>query len=333
MNSKIRIVVSALGLMAFVGLSHARIIGTNPTGSSADTWCDGGREIGGNVVVSSSEVCVDYQGNFLPTVGSNQNLGTPSLPWLNVYTSSITNTGNQSITGNLTVSGNTTLGDNGADTFTLNAGTTIVRNIVNAVFVATSTTASAPIISLDGANIRLGIGTATPGAALDVRGVIISSAALPPQVIIDALASNSAELDLDDKNASASSLNHGFKTTQIANGDMCELIGTVKNGAPAGCITQWSSNGFATGNTSVNANLSAGNLFQVASSSFVVKGTGATLFTSKTLAFLLLYVPATAGETFFCSNCTGVLGATGKILVSTGTSAGNFADAGGGAFK
>jgi hypothetical protein len=53
---------------------------------------------------------------------------------------------------------------------------------------------------------------------------------------------------------------------------------------------------------------------------------------SKTLAQLQLLVPA-AGDSYFCSNCTGSLGATGKILVATGTSAGNFADAAGGIFK
>jgi hypothetical protein len=53
---------------------------------------------------------------------------------------------------------------------------------------------------------------------------------------------------------------------------------------------------------------------------------------SKTLAQLQLLVP-TAGDVYFCSNCTGALGATGKILVATGTSAGNFADAAGGIFK
>jgi hypothetical protein len=53
---------------------------------------------------------------------------------------------------------------------------------------------------------------------------------------------------------------------------------------------------------------------------------------SKTLAQLQALVPA-AGDVYFCSNCTGSLGATGKILVATGTSAGNFADAAGGIFK
>jgi hypothetical protein len=53
---------------------------------------------------------------------------------------------------------------------------------------------------------------------------------------------------------------------------------------------------------------------------------------SKTLAQLQLIVP-TVGDVYFCNNCTGALGATGKILVATGTAAGNFADAAGGIFK
>ena len=65
---------------------------------------------------------------------------------------------------------------------------------------------------------------------------------------------------------------------------------------------------------------------------------GATTFSGKinpfsqTIAQLRLIVPA-AGDSYFCSNCTGAVGATGKIVVATGTSAGNFADAAGGAFK
>ncbi|MDD2804870.1 MAG: hypothetical protein PHV33_04890 [Elusimicrobiales bacterium] len=49
---------------------------------------------------------------------------------------------------------------------------------------------------------------------------------------------------------------------------------------------------------------------------------------SKTLAQLQALVPVVEGEAYYCSNCSPK-----KIVVSTGTAAGNFADAAGGTFK
>ena len=49
---------------------------------------------------------------------------------------------------------------------------------------------------------------------------------------------------------------------------------------------------------------------------------------SRTIAQLVAYSPITTGEQFYCSNCSPA-----KIVVSTGTSASNFADAVGGTFK
>jgi len=54
---------------------------------------------------------------------------------------------------------------------------------------------------------------------------------------------------------------------------------------------------------------------------------------AQTKAQLSAVVPTAVGQVYFCSNCTGAVGATGKIVVSTGTSAGNFADAAGGLFQ
>lgn len=55
--------------------------------------------------------------------------------------------------------------------------------------------------------------------------------------------------------------------------------------------------------------------------------------TNQTIAQLRVLVPPAVGTEYFCSNCTGSVGATGKIVVATGTAAGNFADAAGGAFQ
>jgi len=70
-------------------------------------------------------------------------------------------------------------------------------------------------------------------------------------------------------------------------------------------------------------------------------GTGANTFTgkqtlsggtlglySRLMAELLLMVPATEGELYYCSDCVPK-----KVVVSTGTAAGNFADAAGGTFQ
>lgn len=54
---------------------------------------------------------------------------------------------------------------------------------------------------------------------------------------------------------------------------------------------------------------------------------------SRTIAQLQVLVPAEAGDIYFCSNCANLLGNTGELVVSTGTSAGNFASAGGDQFK
>lgn len=50
--------------------------------------------------------------------------------------------------------------------------------------------------------------------------------------------------------------------------------------------------------------------------------------TSKTIAQLQAIVPTASGETYYCSDCSPK-----KLVVSTGTSAGNFADAVGAVFK
>jgi hypothetical protein len=48
----------------------------------------------------------------------------------------------------------------------------------------------------------------------------------------------------------------------------------------------------------------------------------------RTMAQLLLVSPGAVGEVYFCSNCTPA-----KMVVSTGTAAGNFSDAVGGTFQ
>jgi hypothetical protein len=61
-------------------VGHSRMIGTNPTGNSADQWCVGGRIVG-NVAKLTTEVCVDSSGNLIPTTTNTGALGTASLQW------------------------------------------------------------------------------------------------------------------------------------------------------------------------------------------------------------------------------------------------------------
>lgn len=51
-------------------------------------------------------------------------------------------------------------------------------------------------------------------------------------------------------------------------------------------------------------------------------------FYSRSISQLQAIVPAAAGRAYYCNNCSPL-----KLVISTGTSAGNFADAAGGAFK
>lgn len=87
-----------LGVLALAGtVAHARLIGTNPTGASADIWCSGGR-LRGSTVVANTEDCIDSSGNFVPTTTANQTLGTSSLSWSNVYTTQLTGSITNTIT-------------------------------------------------------------------------------------------------------------------------------------------------------------------------------------------------------------------------------------------
>lgn len=73
--------VSALaGLFLLSRTPQARQIGTNPTGASADQFCVGGR-IYSNTTAAATEACLDSSGNWIPTTGGSQNLGSALLPW------------------------------------------------------------------------------------------------------------------------------------------------------------------------------------------------------------------------------------------------------------
>lgn len=100
--SSLCVVLAALFLvLAYSGhlrVVDARITGVNPTGTSADEFCVGKK---------SFEVCVDYLGNWIPTMTNTQTLGTASLVWSNIYATNET-VSNQLITGQNSLSLQTT---------------------------------------------------------------------------------------------------------------------------------------------------------------------------------------------------------------------------------
>lgn len=81
------LLLSILGVLSVA--SYSRIIGTNPTGSKSDLWCNGGRIRGGTSILLTED-CQDYQGNWIPTTASTSTLGTSALPWLNLYATTVT---------------------------------------------------------------------------------------------------------------------------------------------------------------------------------------------------------------------------------------------------
>lgn len=94
-NSRLRALIASL-VFFWPQASFARIIGTNPTGTSADTWCEGGR-VRAATTVNATELCIDSSGNFIPTTNNSQQLGTSSLQYSDLETTNI-NSGGASLT-------------------------------------------------------------------------------------------------------------------------------------------------------------------------------------------------------------------------------------------
>lgn len=67
---------------------QARVVGTNPNGSSSDVFCVGGTPTG-----STNEVCIDSTGNLINTTTATGSLGTSSLAWKDTRTGTLTATG------------------------------------------------------------------------------------------------------------------------------------------------------------------------------------------------------------------------------------------------
>jgi hypothetical protein len=115
-----RFVIAAILLACTAFIVHAREVnnGTLDNLGTPDAWCVAGgagyqaTAVTGGISggVNGAEDCVDFNGNFLPTVTNAQSLGTPSLVWSNIYSTNLTTTGSQFAgavgTANVTGTGN-----------------------------------------------------------------------------------------------------------------------------------------------------------------------------------------------------------------------------------
>lgn len=166
--------LSALLFILLSSSAFSRITGTLP--SADDIFCVG---------PSGAEVCVDASGNWIPTTDDNQDLGTSSFKWKNLYLSGTTTssgdltvTGTLDLTGSLNVTGDSsldgalTVNDSGADKDTQIEGDT-----------------DANLLFVDASTDRVGVGTATPAVLFDVAGVFNAT-----QITI-----NDAGADLDSR--------------------------------------------------------------------------------------------------------------------------------------
>lgn len=195
-------------------VANARVTGTNPTGSSADTWCEG---------PSGAEVCVDYLGDIIPTTNNDAALGTLALQWSSVYANTInTGSGGHTITGDLAVSGSTTLSGKLIYTKTAlgtSGGTT-------GIYISTTipyTSIYETLVSSNG-NITL---TSTPSiATMTAAGVPFASGSF---LILSSTVSASVTFQ-DEGTLSGSKLQLGASTRTLGQFDTLQLIFDAADG-------------------------------------------------------------------------------------------------------
>lgn len=129
----LKLTIPVLAIVGLIGaLSHARITGTNPTGSSADVVCFGPK---------SYEVCVDYLGDVIPTTTATQALGTSSLRFSNIYTTLLNVSGATTFAG--AISGMTSILGPVPTTQVMTTGGTITADACGGLKRITSTAAVA----------------------------------------------------------------------------------------------------------------------------------------------------------------------------------------------
>jgi hypothetical protein len=95
-------ILAVLSLGLYPSLAVARILPTTNTLAQStpdafDSFGGGCSQSATGSTITGCEDVIDFNGNFLPTTANTQALGTSLLPWSNVYSVSVTPTGNSSL--------------------------------------------------------------------------------------------------------------------------------------------------------------------------------------------------------------------------------------------
>lgn len=175
MKSKLLLLLPILAVaLGIVGLfdqtAHARLTGTNPNGSSADAFCVGKK---------SSETCVDYQGNVIPTTNATETLGTSALGWLQGWITTVTATTVSATTVSGTTGNITTVNS----TTQVNSGTSSSSDLLAGTISESGQTAQNNILQAGSASNYFAVTKAGTWAERHGTAPVASSCGTNPSVV------------------------------------------------------------------------------------------------------------------------------------------------------
>jgi hypothetical protein len=161
------------------------------------------------------------------TVGGNLSVtGTSAL------TGNVTASGTLTVSGATALNGNNTLGDNTADTLTINSSAVTTPNGLNF---------DSNTLVIDATNNRVGIAKASPTTALDVTGTVTATA------FAGALTGNVTGNVTGNLTGNADTVTNGVYTTNFTSSNQ-SLTTDGYQKLPGGLIMQWGSVSITAGN-------------------------------------------------------------------------------------
>jgi hypothetical protein len=165
------------------------------------------------------------------TVGGNLSVtGTSAL------TGNVTASGTLTVSGATALNGNNTLGDNTADTLTINSSAVTTPNGLNF---------DSNTLVIDATNNRVGIAKASPTTALDVTGTVTATA------FAGALTGNVTGNVTGNLTGNADTVTNGVYTTNFTSSNQ-SLTANGYQKLPGGLIMQWGYSAItANGNTAI----------------------------------------------------------------------------------
>jgi hypothetical protein len=165
------------------------------------------------------------------TVGGNLSVtGTSAL------TGNVTASGTLTVSGATALNGNNTLGDNTADTLTINSSAVTTPNGLNF---------DSNTLVIDATNNRVGIAKASPTTALDVTGTVTATA------FAGALTGNVTGNVTGNLTGNADTVTNGVYTTNFTSSNQ-SLTANGYQKLPGGLIMQWGYSAIAAnGNTAI----------------------------------------------------------------------------------